>query len=137
MFERILVAVDASEQSQKAAALTTSLAEKFGSDVLVLHVREKMSSRAGAVDAYEGEQDIELGERIARELAELGVSARFEQPSARFGRVAQSIVAAAEDHGSQVIVMGSRGLSDIGGFLLGSVTHKVVHLAPCPVLIAR
>jgi nucleotide-binding universal stress UspA family protein len=51
--------------------------------------------------------------------------------------VAQSIVAAAEDHGSQVIVMGSRGLSDIGGFLLGSVTHKVVHLAPCPVLIAR
>jgi nucleotide-binding universal stress UspA family protein len=137
MFERILVAVDASEQSQKAVALTTALAERFGSDVLVLHVREKMSSRAEAVDAYEGEGDPELAERTAQELAELGLKTRFEEPAARFGRVAQTIVAAAEGHGSGVIVMGSRGLSDIGGLLLGSVTHKVVHLAPCPVLIAR
>jgi nucleotide-binding universal stress UspA family protein len=35
------------------------------------------------------------------------------------------------------IAMGSRGLSDVGGILLGSVTHKVLHLAECPVLVVR
>jgi len=33
--------------------------------------------------------------------------------------------------------MGSRGLSDVQGFLLGSVTHKVIQLAPIAVLVAR
>jgi len=36
-----------------------------------------------------------------------------------------------------MIVLGSRGLSTLGGLLLGSVAHKILHLATCPVLVVR
>jgi nucleotide-binding universal stress UspA family protein len=47
------------------------------------------------------------------------------------------VVDAATDHNSEVVVMGSRGLSDLQGILLGSVAHKVIQLAETPVLVAR
>ena len=43
----------------------------------------------------------------------------------------------AEDLDADLIVMGSRGRSDIEGLLLGSVTHKVLTLATVPVLVVR
>lgn len=36
-----------------------------------------------------------------------------------------------------MVVLGSRGLSDLGGLLLGSVAHKVIQLSGCPVLVVR
>jgi nucleotide-binding universal stress UspA family protein len=47
------------------------------------------------------------------------------------------VVDAASAHNSDVVVMGSRGLGDLQGILLGSVTHKVIQLAQTPVLVAR
>ena len=53
------------------------------------------------------------------------------------GHVAQAIIDAAAADGAELIVMGSRGLSDLRGLLLGSVTHNVIQLADRPVLVAR
>ena len=47
------------------------------------------------------------------------------------GDAAKQIVAAAEKDGFDMIVMGSRGFGDLKGLLVGSVSHKVSHLAPC------
>lgn len=47
------------------------------------------------------------------------------------GRPAESIIACAEDSKADTIIMGSRGLSDLGGLMVGSVSHKVSHLARC------
>ena len=47
------------------------------------------------------------------------------------GDAADRIVAAAEKEGADMIVMGSRGFGDLKGLLVGSVSHKVSHLAPC------
>lgn len=47
------------------------------------------------------------------------------------GRPAESIIACANDNKASMIVMGSRGLSDLTSLLVGSVSHKVSHLAPC------
>ena len=47
------------------------------------------------------------------------------------GSPAECIVAAAEHEKAEMIVMGSRGLSNIGGLLMGSVSHKVSHVAAC------
>ena len=50
---------------------------------------------------------------------------------------AQQYIDAAASQGANLIVMGSRGLSDVAGLFLGSVTHKVIRLAKAAVLIDR
>jgi len=53
------------------------------------------------------------------------------------GDPAQRILQRAASEGADLIVMGSRGFSDLKGLIVGSVSHKVSHLAPCPVLSVR
>jgi nucleotide-binding universal stress UspA family protein len=56
---------------------------------------------------------------------------------APLGQTAKTILEACREEDVDLIVMGSRGLSDWGRLLMGSVAHKIVHLAHVPVLIAR
>ena len=51
------------------------------------------------------------------------------------GGPARTIVQFSEDHGANLIVIGSRGLSDSTKHLLGSVSHKVTSTSSCPVLV--
>jgi nucleotide-binding universal stress UspA family protein len=53
------------------------------------------------------------------------------------GSVAPAILDAAKTFDAKLIVLGTRGLSDFAGLLLGSVAHKVIHHAECPVLVVR
>ena len=62
---------------------------------------------------------------------------KVELVRAFVGNVAKTIVEAARDHGAGVIVLGSRGRGDLTALLLGSVAHKVIHLADRPVLITH
>ena len=70
-------------------------------------------------------------------MKDLGVSARTEARAALAGRAAQEIMDVAVTEDAGLIVMGSRGMSDWQGLLVGSVAHKVVHLSSVPVLIVR
>jgi len=56
---------------------------------------------------------------------------------AREGQPARPIVEYAKEHDVDLIVLGSRGLGDIGGMLLGSVSHKVGSLSECSCLTAK
>ncbi|MDP6174328.1 MAG: universal stress protein, partial [Rhodospirillales bacterium] len=49
----------------------------------------------------------------------------------RYGEAAKTILQAADDLDANIIVMGSRGMSDLKGLLVGSVSHKVSNLADC------
>lgn len=53
------------------------------------------------------------------------------------GDPAQRILQRAVSEGADLIVMGSRGFSDLKGLIVGSVSHKVSHLAPCAVMSIR
>jgi nucleotide-binding universal stress UspA family protein len=53
------------------------------------------------------------------------------------GHATRAILDATEDEGADVIVMGSRGLFDLAGLLLGSVTHTVIQLRHRTVIVAR
>ncbi len=53
------------------------------------------------------------------------------------GPASQAILRVAQVHKADLIVIGSRGLGDWQAMVLGSVSHKVVHHAPCPVLIVH
>ena len=57
--------------------------------------------------------------------------------SALTAYVAVEILDEAEKCGATVIVMGCRGVSDLLGLLVGSTTHKVLHLGRLPVLLIR
>jgi nucleotide-binding universal stress UspA family protein len=55
----------------------------------------------------------------------------------RRGPLARTIVQVAKDRGADAIAMGSRGLGDVEGFLLGSVSHKVSSLAECTCITVK
>lgn len=89
----------------------------------------------GLADAAAASQEVyrAVGERI---LAAAEETAREKRPAQLEtmildGDPAREIVAQAEKSGANLIVMGSRGLGDLKGLLMGSVSHKVSHLAPC------
>jgi nucleotide-binding universal stress UspA family protein len=138
MFGTILLAVDGSDHSEHAAATATKLATATGDKVVVVHVTEFMVGRAaGPVELDGDRQAIERAKQQAKELEAAGVSASVELSHAPVGHVAKVVVDAAEKYGAGVIVMGSRGRTDLAALVLGSVAHKVLHLSDRPVLIIR
>jgi nucleotide-binding universal stress UspA family protein len=54
-----------------------------------------------------------------------------------YGDAAEGIVAAAETAKADLIVIGTRGLSDLEGLVMGSVSHKVIHMAKCPCVTVK
>jgi nucleotide-binding universal stress UspA family protein len=138
MFGTILLAVDPSPQAERAGALATKLATTSGDEVVVVHVTEIMAAaRGGGTVDLDGDRDgINAAERHVKELEAAGVTARLVLERTFAGQVAQVIVDAAEQHGAGLVVMGSRGRTDLTSLLLGSVAHRVLHLSTQPVLIA-
>lgn len=136
MFDKILLAVDFSEHAKRATAVATDLAKKSGGELVVFHIREVEIGR-GAFAEETPTEAAEMVNAIVHDLHSKGVNARGDARSAPFGRAAHDIVDEAKSIGADVIVMGSRGLSDFTGMLVGSVAHKVIHLAECPVLVVK
>jgi nucleotide-binding universal stress UspA family protein len=137
VFERIAVAVDGSPQSSKTIPVAIDLASKYGSVVTVIHVREQ--------ERYEG-SEVDLGPPIpAERLVEdtvgafraAGVEAQGEIRRVRPGETPEQIIEVAKRSGAELIVMGTRGMTEWRSLLLGGVANKVVHHATCPVLLVR
>ena len=137
MFTRILLAVDGSAQSDKAAHLAAKLAAAGGDEVVVTHLIELLPTKIGPTEMEAREDAVELVERYAKQLADQGVNTGIELGRALTGQIGRTLVNLAEQHDVGLIVMGSRGRSDLGSLLLGGVAHKVLHHSHCPVLIAR
>lgn len=137
MFERIVVAVDGSPQSSKTIPVAVDLAQKYGSTVTVVHVRE--------FERYEA-SDVDLGPPITAEalvkgtvemFREAGVEATGEIRRVRPGETPERIIEVAKASQADLIVMGTRGMTELRSLLLGGVATKVVHHATCPVLLVR
>jgi nucleotide-binding universal stress UspA family protein len=138
MFGTILLAVDGSTHADRATELARTLATAGGDEVVVVHVTEIMVGRApGTVELDEDQATITRTKQHAQELETAGVKTRVELHRAIAGHVAKVLVEAADEHDAGVIVMGSRGRTDLAALVLGSVAHKVIHLSDRPVLIAR
>jgi nucleotide-binding universal stress UspA family protein len=139
VYDKILLAVDHSEMSDRAVTAARDLAVLSKGEVWVLHLREReMAAKTGALVHDETTDEANAKVRACVEtLAQAGVKARGEVRSTIFGYAAREIVNDAQEIGADVIVMGSRGRSDIAGLLLGSTAHKVIHLSDRPVLVVR
>jgi nucleotide-binding universal stress UspA family protein len=134
MFTTILLAVDDSKHSQRAAEVVKSLAEATKAVVVVLHVHEIAIGRWGRLRIDESSED-DFASAIAEELRAGGVNATVEIREVNYHEVARGIVQAADDLDAGLIVVGSRGRSDVGSLTLGSVSHKLLHSSQRPILV--
>jgi nucleotide-binding universal stress UspA family protein len=140
MFERILLAVDGSENGYNAAQVAADLARAVNAKRLRIVV-----VYAG-IPPYLGEPNFQqvLNVRLddAQVILNKAVEIVGEVPADVHtelieGDAAEAIIEVAKTRDSSVIVMGSRGVGRLAGLVLGSTSQKVVSLASCPVLIVR
>ena len=138
MYERVLVALDHSDVAQRALAAARDLALLSKGEVWVLHLREReVIAQMGDVPS---ESAAEAGSPVSaavEELTKAGVTAHGEVRNTTYGHAAREIMADAKEHDVGVIVMGTRGRSELAGLVVGSTAHKVIHLADRPVLVVR
>jgi nucleotide-binding universal stress UspA family protein len=137
MLEKILLAVDMSDHARKAVPAAAELAKAGGGAVDVLHVRELYYPVPPTVVGDSPEEAQQLVDSVVEELKKTGVTADGAVRTSTGGSPTSVILEQAREVGAGMIVLGSRGLSDLGGLLLGSVAHKVIQLSTCPVLVVR
>jgi nucleotide-binding universal stress UspA family protein len=137
MFKSIVWANDGSEAAQRAYPLVKELGQAGPATVTLVHVVERVEG-SGAVGvprrADEAEFQAELQE-LVDDLKGEGIDASLEIRGDVGARPAHEVVDVARKTSADLIVAGSRGHSPIYGLLVGSVTNRLLHIAPCPVLI--
>ena len=139
----ILLAVDGSAHTSHAVEQAVQVASKWRAQVWVLHVLERTPTVPSVGLGYEPAMfSVEddgpartLVARVVQQLQAAGIEAQGEVDFPDAGGPAPVIIRHAVAHQADLIVMGSRGISDLAGLVLGSVTHKVLHLAEAPVLV--
>jgi nucleotide-binding universal stress UspA family protein len=141
---RILVPTDFSPSSAKALTYAAAFAEKFGAEVLLLHVVQDLAVfipeavLACPPPTPPVEQFIKAA-RTALDRAIAGVEQRgfTIRPEVAEGTPYEEIVCLARERDVDLIVMGTHGRTGLAHALMGSVAEKVVRRAPCPVLTVR
>ena len=140
MTTRILVPVDGSETSQRAAEFAATLARAFSARVVLLYVFDAPSGGVLGLTAHAADHLKQAGEQLAAEAFEKAQAMLGDIVPLRLhesGEPARTILAVAAAEGIDHIVMGGRGLSPIKEIMLGSVSESVLRAAPCPVTIVR
>ena len=144
MFQRILVPVDGSDRALKALEFAIALQEKFDSELLILCVYRHHSLLEASMSMVRPEEPENLDDSMrafSSDVVEKAKTYAAEHGGQnvrgfiKSGQPARTIVGFANERKVDLIVLGSRGLGDIEGFLLGSVSHKVTSLADCPVMV--
>lgn len=142
-FQRILVAYDGSEPSRKALQHAIGLAEAGEqSQVRVVHVFQFPQYFVGTAyataSAETNEELYEYAERLQQE-AEGKVAVLGERATVvlQQGPPGQVIIDEADEFKADLVIIGSRGLSGLKEFVLGSVSHHVVQHAKVPVLVIK
>lgn len=143
-FGNILVAVDGSDQSMRAVDVAISLAAKYDSVLTALYViyipfGERLYPRAVWYEEFIKEIHKEASEwlsEIQKRGKENGVVIESKM-SETTESVAAEIVRYAKENETKLVVVGSRGKSDLEKLFLGSVAAGVLAYATCPVLVVR
>jgi nucleotide-binding universal stress UspA family protein len=146
MYQRILVAIDASESANKALGHALLLAKDQHADLSVVHVIEDRESRwldVTILDVQKVESKWrEAGQAIldaaARRARQVGVASMLVLlPKGGESDTAQVIVAEAERWRADLIVLGTHGQRSLSRLFMRSVAQRVAGIAPVPVLLVR
>lgn len=122
MFSRILVGTDGSETAKRAVARAVDLASGLEAELLI-------------VTAHSGKED--QGRRVLDEAEKEHGAAVTLRTLLKQGHPADVLADVAQEEAVDLIVVGNKGMSGAGRFILGSVPNRVSHHAPSNVLIVR
>lgn len=139
LYERILLPVDGSEHSLRAVEHALRLA-RLGGEIIACTVVEPIPSILGgdARQAAEEEQQNESKAVLQPVLDRLKAeNIPFRAVVRTSTKASTGIVSLIDEHKADIVVMGSRGRSDLEGLLLGSVTHRVLAITDAPVLVVN
>jgi nucleotide-binding universal stress UspA family protein len=145
LFGSIVVGTDGSDTARQAVRQATELALSVGARIELVSAYEPVSDARLREESIHVPEDLQwmvnprgdvqaMLERAAAEIRAGGVEVEV---FARQGDPADAILDVAEERGSDLIVVGNKGMTGAKRFLLGSVPNKVSHHAPCSVLIIR
>ena len=146
MFGSIVVGTDGSETASEAVRQASELAKATSAKLCLVSAYEPISNQRLKDEATEAPRDLQWSinprEDVDATLADAAQEARRAgvgdvRTFARQGDPADAILDVAEEQGSDLIIVGNKGMTGAKRFLLGSVPNKVSHHAPCSVLIIR
>ncbi len=153
MYKKILVAFDGSEASKHALDHAVNIAEPFGAEVAVLSVVPRVMMPVfpdegfGAAPITAAQDMSEYQEKMkgiytkSLEDAKNDIEANFPDLKVSVklleGRPSSTIVSEAENEDADLIVIGSRGIGGITGWILGSTSRNVVESCTKPILVVK
>lgn len=140
-FKKILIAVDNSTCSEKAAKAGYEMATKFGAEVALLNIIEPAPATVNPdftlapvfMEMYDNSE--ENSHTLLKEISNKhgnGISTTY---LTSLDTATHGIIQQAEEWGAELIVIGTHGRSGLYHFLMGSVAEHVARKAACPVLI--
>jgi nucleotide-binding universal stress UspA family protein len=135
MFTNVMWATDGSAHADRALGYATQIALQEGATLHAVHAVEKfVTGRVAGQNASLNED--EIAAKIQREVADEpeDIASVLHVITGRTGDAAALIAEYAREVQADLIVVGTRGHSPLGGAILGSVTQRLLHIAPCPVL---
>jgi nucleotide-binding universal stress UspA family protein len=136
MPKTIIWASDGSDNAARALPHARALLEGEGSMLIAVHVAQEPSiqHRDGEGLERDGVGMVEEIRSAVGAIAQSGVRAALRLVNFPGMQPAQAIADVAAEVGADVIVVGTRGLSPVGGVFAGSVAQRLLELSPCPVL---
>jgi nucleotide-binding universal stress UspA family protein len=150
IFSRILVAYDGSEPSKRALDLAAKTAAMFKGELIILTVVSRSTppmfaeGREGPMRTADIQEYLDKMQEFYRKALENAeVEVRMRYPDLKFepllieGRPASTIVEEAEKRDVNLIMLGSRGLGGITGWILGSTSREVANRCTKPILIVK
>lgn len=135
MFTNVMWATDGSAHADRALGYAIPIALREGATLHAVHVVEKFATGRVAGQNARVDED-EIRAKIQREVADEPeqIASVLHMIPGKTGDAAALIAERARELGVDLIVVGTRGHSPLTGAILGSVTQRLLHLAPCPVL---
>ncbi len=136
MFKTVIWATDGSAAADHALSFAKELVAAGKGRLLVVHVEEHFyGGRMSGYPVLADEEELEVKIRAqVEELRAAGIDATLEIVRGHPGHSAHAIAELAREHKAETVVIGTRGLGPVAGLLVGSVTQRLLHTAPCPVL---
>lgn len=140
--KKILAPTDLSESSQAGVRYALELAKVLKAEVTVYHVvtyedvmhySQEFASRIPPSEHFLRRHEVSLARYLKDHFSSLVSDVQVHQ-KVEFGNPEKNIIDEAKGSGTDLIVVSTHGRTGLSHMLLGSVTEKVVRLAPCPVL---